>query len=153
MGVIKFFADHMNNPVSLPRSRRFLMKLGIFIISPTWPHPSTTSPILWGHEIYNFGRNNASSLYYLSGLAQDSCPWRHEIYNFGRPFLGHHWYMYIFHLCSGEIENKIFRVLHQFYTFYNRIFSCWGECMVMKFTISCLLTLQMLHIKGLDCTL
>ena len=77
---------------------------------------------------------------------RNPCPRGHEIYNFDRGFLAH--YYYIFSLsarCTG-VEKKIFKEIHQFYTFYPKITSPLGGG-VMKFTISCLLTLQMLHIK------
>ena len=57
-------------------------------------------------------------LRYESGLGLPSVknPWcgGHEIYNFGRPFLGHHYYMYIYtvyvlilsYLCAWWVESK-----------------------------------------------
>ena len=71
---------------------------------------------------------------------------------FGRPFLGHYYYMYVLNLsysCLG-IEKKMFKEKYQFYTFYPQItplptLGLGGG--VMKFTICCLLTPQMLHNK------
>ena len=61
-------------------------------------------------------------------LHKTPCPGVHEIYNFGRPFLGHHYRYYILSLsdlCLG-VEKKIFKELHQFYTFYTQITSPWS---------------------------
>ena len=55
-------------------------------------------------------------------------------------------YMYL--LClnhAPEERRKLFKEIHQFYTFYPKITSPWGGC--HEFTISCLLTLQLLHTK------
>ena len=57
---------------------------------------------------------------------RNPCPRGHEIYNFDRGFLAH--YYYIFSLsarCTG-VEKKIFKEIHQFYTFYPKITSPLG---------------------------
>ena len=47
------------------------------------------------------------------------CPRGHEIQNFGRPFLSHHYNILDFSdPCLGVAIKKIFRKIHQFYTFY-----------------------------------
>ena len=48
---------------------------------------------------------------------------------------------------APDLEKKIFKEIHQFYTFYPKITSSWRGGGGMKFTIYCLLTLQMLHTK------
>ena len=80
-------------------------------------------------------------------LNKNPCPGGHEIYNFGRPFLGHHYnILSLYGPCSG-VKKKIFFIeIHQFYTFYIKITSPWGEG-IMKFTISDLFPLHMLHTK------
>ena len=66
---------------------------------------------------------------------KNPCPGGHESYNFGRPFLGHHHYIYsLSDLCGSKEED-----------FYPKNYFPLGSGAVMKFTISCLLTLQMLH--------
>ena len=58
-------------------------------------------------------------------LQKNPCPGGHEIYNFGRPFLGHHYYLLgLSDLCLG-VEKKIFKDVHQFYTFYPIITFPW----------------------------
>ena len=78
-------------------------------------------------------------------LHMNCCPGGNESYNFGRPFLGHHYYIHgLSDLCLG-VEKKIFKDIQQFTLLtQNDLPFGWG---VMKFTISCLLTLQMLHTK------
>ena len=78
-------------------------------------------------------------------LHLNPCPGGHKIYNFGRPFRGNHHYTLSLSEPCPWVEKKIFQEIQQFYTFYPKITSLWVG--VMKFTISCLLTLQMLHIK------
>ena len=75
-------------------------------------------------------------------------PTGHEIYNFGRPFLGHLYYILsLSDLCLG-VEFKKYIILH--FLPPNNLPLKWEG--VMNFTISCLLTLQMLHTKfGKDC--
>ena len=70
------------------------------------------------------------------------CPGGHEIYNFGRPFFNHYLILSLLDLCQG-VEKKILKEIQhvQFYNFYLKILFGMG---VMKFTISCLLILQML---------
>ena len=86
--------------------------------------------------------------YMATPYHKNICPGGHEMYNFGRPFLGHHYYIIsLSDLCLG-IENIFYEVLvHQFYTFFPQITFPWVGGGVMKFTISCLLTLKMLHSK------
>ena len=78
---------------------------------------------------------------------RNPCPGGHEIYNFGRPFLGHHNYIHSLSVLCLGVEKKIFKEIHQFYTFYTKITSSWDGEGVMNFTISCLFTLQLLHTK------
>ena len=74
------------------------------------------------------------------------CPGGHEIYNFGRLVLGHHYYtLSLYGLFPGE-ERKGFKEIHQFTLFTPKLPTLGGR-EVMKFTISCRLTLQMLHTK------
>ena len=80
-------------------------------------------------------------------LLRNPCPGGHEIYDFGRPFLGHHNFIHSFSVLCLGVEKKIFKEIHQFYTFYTKITSSWDGEGVMNFTISCVLTLQMLHTK------
>ena len=79
-----------------------------------------------GSKEEDFCRNNAFSLYDLYGrvLAQEPLPTGgHEISNFGRSFLGHHYYILgLSDQCLG-VENKIFKEIQQFYTFYPQIIS------------------------------
>ena len=78
-------------------------------------------------------------------LHKNPCPGGHQINNFGRPFLGHHYNILGLYGPCPRVE-KIFKEIQQFYTFYPKITSR-GLGGGMKFTISCLLTLQMLHKK------
>ena len=84
--------------------------------------------------------------HYMTYMATPQ-PWGHIIYSFGRPFLDHRYYtLSLTELCPGE--EKIFKEILQFYTSYSQNTpppTRWGGAGVMKFTISCLLTLQMLH--------
>ena len=137
--------------------------------------PQHKNPCPGGHEIYNFGspflclHNYILSLseqclgeqrkrflkqimhfhymnFMVTHVHKNPCPRGHEIYNFGRPFLGHHYYILrLSDQCLGE-ETNIFKEIQQFYTYYLKITSPLDGG-VMKFTISCLLTLQMLPTK------
>ena len=80
-------------------------------------------------------------------LHKNPCPGGHEIYNFGRPFLGHYYYtLSLYGLCP-RVEKKIFfSEIHQFYTLLPQNYFPLG-LRAMKFTISCRLTLKMLHTK------
>ena len=136
--------------------------------------PQHKNPCPGGHEIYNFGGPFLGNHYYILSLSnlclgvekkifkeimhfhyvtymatpqhKNPCPGGHEIYNFGGPFLGHHYYILgLSDQCLGG-EKKIFlrntSILH--FLPQNYLPFGWG---IMKFTISCLLTLQMLHTK------
>ena len=81
-----------------------------------------------GNTEEDFYRKNVFPLYDLYGhtLAQEPCPGGNEIYNVGRPFLGHHYcILSLSDLCLG-VEKKIFKEIHQLYTFYPKINSPWG---------------------------
>ena len=78
---------------------------------------------------------------------KNPCPGGHEIYNFGRPIIGHHYYLLSLIELFPGVEKKTFKEIHKFYTFYPRITVPPLRVGVMKFAISCLLTLQMLHTK------
>ena len=73
---------------------------------------------------------------------KNPCPGGHEIYN----FLGHHYYILgLSDQCLGVEKTIYFRntaILH--FLPQNSLPLGWG---VIKYTISCLLTLQMLHTK------
>ena len=58
---------------------------------------------------------------------KNPCIGGHIIYNFGRPFLGHHFYTGTFKLTEPcpRVEEKIFKEVHQLYTFYPQITSPW----------------------------
>ena len=79
-------------------------------------------------------------------LHPNPSPGGHEIYNFGRPILGHHYYILSMSEPCPGVKNKTFLVIPQFYNFYPQILSPWGGG-VMKFKISCVLTIYMLHNK------
>ena len=81
----------------------------------------------------------------VTPLHKNPCPGGHEIYKFGRPFLGHHYYILVFSDQCLEVEKKIFKKYSNFTLFTPNLppFK-WG---VMKFTILCLLTLQILYTK------
>ena len=76
---------------------------------------------------------------------KNPCPGVHKIYNFGRPFLGHHCNTYSICLVYAQAQRR--RLLNKYinHTLYPKIMSLWGK--VLKFTISYLLILQMLHTK------
>ena len=115
--------------------------------------PQHKNPLPGGHEIYNFGTPFLGHPYYIHSLSDlcigvekkifkeimffhymtymatpqgnNPCPGGHEIYNCGRPYLGHHYYILsLSDLCLG-VEKKIFKEIHQFYTFYPKITSLW----------------------------
>ena len=51
----------------------------------------------------------------------------HKSYNFLKSFLGHHCCkLSLFEPCSG-VDKKIFKEIHQFYTFCPKITSPWGR--------------------------
>ena len=68
------------------------------------------------------------SVYVLYGhiLAQEPLPRGHESYNFGRPFFCHHYYIHSLSEPCPWVEKKIFKEIHQFYTFYPQITTPWG---------------------------
>ena len=96
----------------------------------------------------DFNRNNAISLIWLiwSRPSKRTRAGGYEIYNFGRPFLCHHYFTLSLSEPCLWVEKKIFKEIHQFYTYYTKITSPWGRVGVMQSTISCLFTLQMLHV-------
>ena len=57
---------------------------------------------------------------------KNPCPGGKQIYNFGRPFLGHHCYILTQSDLSLGLEEKVFKEIHQFLTFYPKITSPWG---------------------------
>ena len=69
----------------------------------------------------------------------------HEIYRFGIPFLGHHYCIISLSDLPRSKEEYFQKKIYKFYTFYPKLTSLGGGG--MEFTISCLLTLQMLHNK------
>ena len=79
-------------------------------------------------------------------LHKNPCPGGHENYNFGGPFIGYHYYILSLYGLFTEVEKSFFfKEIHQFYTFYPKLPPLgvgWG---VIKLTISCLFTIQMLH--------
>ena len=99
--------------------------------------------------MYNFGRLFLVRPYYILGLSnlcrrekifkeinsmmhfyymtyKNPCFRGNEIYNFGRTFLRQHYYkLSLSDQCLG-IEKKIFKDIHQFYTFYPKITLPWG---------------------------
>ena len=80
---------------------------------------------------------------YSHGLAQEP-PHRGSFnYSFGRPFLDLHYYTLSLSEQCPRVK-KIFLQIHQFYTFYSKIGIWVGG---HEFTISCLLTLDLLHTK------
>ena len=69
------------------------------------------------------------------------------MYIFGRPFLGHHYYIpSLYGPCPG-VEKKIFLRNASILNFLHQNYLPVGKG-GMKFTISCLLTLQMLDTKS-----
>ena len=85
---------------------------------------------------------------------RNPCPGGHEITKFGRQLLGYHYYIHVTilsDLCLW-VKKTIFKK--------NNAFSLWiiwtqpstrtPVFGIMKFTISCPFTLQMLHTKGQD---
>ena len=78
---------------------------------------------------------------------KNPCRGGHLISNFGRPFLVHYYYILSLSEPCSKVENFFFkRIIYQFYHVYPKITSLlgWG---LMKFTVSRLLTLQMLYTK------
>ena len=77
------------------------------------------------------------------------CLGGHEIYNLDRTFLGHHNYILSLFLSDSIPRSrswkKIFEEILNFTPFTPKLSPL--RMGVMKFTISCLLTLQMLHTK------
>ena len=74
-------------------------------------------------------------------------PEDHEISNFGRPFLGHHNYIlnwFVWSMPGSRVKDFLRNTAILHFLSQNYLPFKWG---FMKFTISCLLTLQMLHIK------
>ena len=67
-----------------------------------------------------------------------------EIYNLGRPFLGH--YYHILSLCKPCLR-EVLRKFMKFLLFTPKVTPPGRGGGVMNFAISCLRTLQMLHIK------
>ena len=74
---------------------------------------------------------------------KNPCPRGDEIYNLGRPFHGHHYHI----LSIIQAREKIFREIHQFYTFDPKIISLEGG-LGMKFTIVCPLAYPNLSLEG-----
>ena len=66
------------------------------------------------------------------------------------PFLGNHYFIHSLSEPCSEVEKNIFFMKNINFTLLpkNYLFLGWG---VIKFTISCLLTLQMLHTKDYHC--
>ena len=52
---------------------------------------------------------------------RNPCPWSHEINKFGRGFHSHHIFTFNLSETYIEVEKKIFKDLHQFYSFYPQI--------------------------------
>ena len=71
---------------------------------------------------------------------KNPCSGGHEIYNFGRPFRGHHYYTF----RLSEPSRKVFSKKYMNFTIFTPKLPPLG---IIEFTISCLLTLQMLHTK------
>ena len=157
------------------QSRRFLEILHFHYLT-YMATPYHKNPCLGGNEIYNFGRTFLCNHHYILSLSdlclrvkkknfkgimhfqymtymatpqqKNPCPGGHEIFNFGRPIIGHNYYILgLSDQCLG-LEKKLFKkhaaILHLLPP--NYIPFRWGGG-VMKFTISCLLTLQMVHTK------
>ena len=62
-------------------------------------------------------KKNAFSPYdlYVHTLAQEPLVWGHEIHNFGRPFLGYHYYILsLSDLCLG-VEKKVYKQIMYFH--------------------------------------
>ena len=98
-----------------------------------------------GSRYEDFKRNYAFSIYdfKLHGHPRHKkrCPWGHGIFYFGRPFLG----------FREKVLKRNTSILHFFTQSYPYLGQGGG---VMKLTISCLLTLQILHTKfGWHCFL
>ena len=74
-----------------------------------------------GSREEDFKRKNAFSLFdlYDHALAQEPLLWGHEIYNFGSNFFGHHHYILsLSDLCLG-VKKKIFKeIMHFHYMTY-----------------------------------
>ena len=51
--------------------------------------------------------------------------WGREMYNFGRHFFGHHKYILSFSYPCLRVEKKIFREIHEFYTFQPKFCPFW----------------------------
>ena len=76
---------------------------------------------------------------------ENPCPCDHENFNFGRPFeFLPHYYCSLSDLCLG-VEKKIYREMHQFYTFCSQL--CPLRVGLIKLLNFCLLSLQGLQIK------
>ena len=83
---------------------------------------------------------------YSHTLAEEPLPRGSWKLHLGRPFLGHHYYTLILSETCSWVEKKIFKEIHQFYTFYPQITSPLCVCEgVMKCILFCFLILQMLH--------
>ena len=54
----------------------------------------------------------------VTPLHKNPFPGGHEIKKFDRPFFGHHYYKLILYEPCKEGMKKIFKEIHQFYTFY-----------------------------------
>ena len=82
----------------------------------------------------------------MMAMLQHKNPARgHEIYNFGRPFLGHNNYtLSLSETCPGV--EKIFKKYLNFTFFFTPKWIPLGVGFI-KLTISCLLTLKMVHTK------
>ena len=107
--------------------------------------PQHKNPCPGRYEIYNFGRPFLGHHYFILTLSdiclgvekkifrelmyfhyitymvtpqsKNPCPWGHEMYNIGRPFLVHHNYILSLPNLCQRVEKKIFKEIHQFYTF------------------------------------
>ena len=77
-------------------------------------------------------------------LHKNPCPGGHEIYNFGLDPSSVIITIHFSALCLG-VEKNIFKKYINF-NFLSQNYLALG-CRVTKFTISCLLTLEMLHSK------
>ena len=86
--------------------------------------------------------------YMTMPLHKNPYPGGHEIYNFGRPFLGHHYYIPGLSDQYLGVGKKIFKEVKHFFHFLpqNYFPFRWGS-----FTISCVLTLQMLQFRFIQC--
>ena len=82
---------------------------------------------------------------------KNPCPWGYEIYNFSRPFFSHDYYTLILYGPCNGVEKKIFlrNASILYFLPQNNLPLGWGDHnkFYIKFTISCLFTLQMLHTK------